>query len=132
MFPALSRVTPGISLRPLTRGPIPERKSKLPTRFACGNAPTGSGARELWNDSLTIRTSHETHKDYSFVSLVSVVRANCRDSRSREAFRRTQPRSLCFGLAIPRRRIRHQRMEQMLGSVTHVVHGAIERLFVRL
>src|ERR1700736_3903266 len=28
---------------------MPERKSKLPTRLACGNAPTGSGARELSN-----------------------------------------------------------------------------------
>src|SRR5205809_5290707 len=47
MLPVASSVTPGISLLPRTRGPMPERKSKLPTRFACGNAPTGSGARGL-------------------------------------------------------------------------------------
>src|SRR5207248_2891311 len=35
-----------------TRGPMPERKSKLPTRFACGNAPTGSGARVLSKEPL--------------------------------------------------------------------------------
>src|SRR6476661_10852103 len=52
MVPLGSSVTPGISLLPRTRGPIPERKSKLPTRLACGNAPTGSGARELSNVSL--------------------------------------------------------------------------------
>src|SRR6266699_5918145 len=47
MLPVASRVTPGISLLPRVRGPIPERNRKLPTRLACGNAPTGSGAREL-------------------------------------------------------------------------------------
>src|SRR6266849_7322719 len=52
MLPAASSVTPGISLLPRTRGPMPERNNKLPTRFACGNAPTGSGARELSNDLL--------------------------------------------------------------------------------
>src|SRR5438034_2183944 len=51
MLPAESSVTPGISLLPRTRGPMPERKRKLPTRLACGNAPTGSGARELSNVS---------------------------------------------------------------------------------
>src|SRR5438876_4387482 len=56
-LPLESRVTPGISLLPRVRGPIPERKSKLPTRFACGNAPTGSGARELSNVS-SISFSH--------------------------------------------------------------------------
>src|SRR6476659_3795971 len=55
MFPSASRVTPGISLLPRTRGPIPERKRKLPTRLACGNAPTGSGARELSNVSAMSR-----------------------------------------------------------------------------
>src|SRR5437899_10636878 len=54
ILPVESSVTPGISLLPRVRGPIPERNSKLPTRFACGNAPTGSGARELLNDSLII------------------------------------------------------------------------------
>src|SRR6185503_13141551 len=39
-----SRVTPGISLLPRTRGPIPERKRRLPTRLACGKAPSGAGA----------------------------------------------------------------------------------------
>ena len=29
-------------------------KSKLPTRFACGNAPTGSGARLLSKASVTL------------------------------------------------------------------------------
>src|SRR2546428_3462648 len=52
MLPAESSVTPGISLLPRTRGPMPERNRKLPTRFACGNAPTGSGARELSKDLL--------------------------------------------------------------------------------
>src|SRR5476651_260140 len=47
MLPVASSETPGISLLPRTRGPIPERNRKLPTRLACGNAPTGSGAREL-------------------------------------------------------------------------------------
>src|SRR6266480_794701 len=51
MWPSASRVTPGISLLPRTRGPIPERKIRLPTRLACGNAPTASGARELSNVS---------------------------------------------------------------------------------
>src|SRR6266404_210214 len=51
MLPAASSVTPGISLLPRTRGPIPERNRRLPTRLACGNAPTGSGARELSNVS---------------------------------------------------------------------------------
>src|SRR5204862_6841454 len=51
---AESSVTPGIFLLPRTRGPIPERNRRLLTRFACGNAPTGSGARELSNDLLII------------------------------------------------------------------------------
>src|SRR5713226_222070 len=55
MLPAESSVTPGISLLPRTRGPIPERKRKLPTRLACGNAPTGSGARELSKDLLMLK-----------------------------------------------------------------------------
>src|ERR1700730_16346213 len=54
MLPDGSSVTPGISLLPRTRGPIPERKRKLPTRLACGNAPTGSGARLLSNDLLML------------------------------------------------------------------------------
>src|ERR1700704_5425405 len=54
MLPAASSATPGISLLPRTRGPIPERKRKLPTRLACGNAPTGSGARLLSNDLLML------------------------------------------------------------------------------
>src|SRR5213592_4320459 len=52
MLPTESSDTPGISLLPRTRGPMPERKSKLPTRFACGNAPTGSGARVLSKELL--------------------------------------------------------------------------------
>src|SRR5438876_6180404 len=52
MLPDESSVTPGISLLPRTRGPMPEKNSKSPTRFACGNAPTGSGARELSIASL--------------------------------------------------------------------------------
>src|SRR5207302_8697105 len=55
MLPVESSVTPGISLLPRTRGPMPERKRRLPTRFACGNAPTGSGARELSKDWLIVR-----------------------------------------------------------------------------
>src|SRR5438045_2864771 len=55
MLPVESSVTPGISLLPRTRGPMPERKRRLPTRFAWGNAPTGSGARELSKDWLMIR-----------------------------------------------------------------------------
>src|SRR5881275_262331 len=47
MLPEESSVTPGISLLPRTRGPIPDRNKSSPTRFACGNAPTGSGARSL-------------------------------------------------------------------------------------
>src|SRR4051794_28338130 len=52
MSPAESSVTPGISLLPRFRGPIPDRNSRSPTRLACGNAPTGSGARglsKLWD-----------------------------------------------------------------------------------
>src|SRR5438045_7866852 len=52
MLPAESNVTPGISLLLRLRGPIPERNNRSPTRFACGNAPTGSGARELSKDLL--------------------------------------------------------------------------------
>src|SRR5215472_16331389 len=52
MLPAESSVTPGISLLPRTRGPIPDRNNNPPTRFACGNAPTGSGARSLLKVSL--------------------------------------------------------------------------------
>src|SRR6266581_634783 len=54
MLPAESSVTPGISLLPRTRGPIPERNNRFPMRFACGNAPTGSGARELLIASLIL------------------------------------------------------------------------------
>src|SRR5947208_10200961 len=54
MLPAESNVTPGISLLPRLRGPMPERNNKSPTRFACGKAPTGSGARELSNDLLIL------------------------------------------------------------------------------
>ena len=36
--------SPGIASVPGSRGPMPERKSKLPTRRACGYAPTGLGA----------------------------------------------------------------------------------------
>src|SRR5204862_6168220 len=52
MLPEESSVTPGMSLLPRTRGPIPERDNNSPTRFACGNAPTGSGARSLLKVSL--------------------------------------------------------------------------------
>jgi hypothetical protein len=52
MFRSASSVTPGISWLPRTRGPIPERNKKSPTLLACGNAPTGSAARELSNDLL--------------------------------------------------------------------------------
>src|SRR4029434_1091178 len=52
MLRSASSVTPGISLLPRTRGPIPERKRRSPTLLACGNAPTGSAARELSNDLL--------------------------------------------------------------------------------
>src|SRR5262249_30968352 len=48
MLPDESSLTPGIALLPRLRGPIPDRNNRFPTRFACGNAPTGSGARELW------------------------------------------------------------------------------------
>jgi hypothetical protein len=34
-------------LLPRTRGPMPDRNNNSPTRFAWGNAPTGSGARWL-------------------------------------------------------------------------------------
>src|SRR5713101_1596596 len=70
MLPAASSVTPGISLLSRTRGPIPERNKKLPTRFACGNAPTGSGARELSKDLLICQKSdvavlHQTSRNPS-------------------------------------------------------------------
>src|SRR6187401_3481050 len=54
MLRSASSVTPGISWLPRTRGPMPERNKRLPTRFAWGNAPTGSGARELSKDSLIL------------------------------------------------------------------------------
>src|SRR6266853_1204170 len=47
MLPEESSVTPGMSLLPRTRGPMPDRNNNSPTRFAWGNAPTGSGARSL-------------------------------------------------------------------------------------
>ena len=49
-----------------------------------------------------------------------------------EANRRSRPRFRSFNFAVARRRIRYQGMEQVFGGVTHVVHGTIERLFVRL
>jgi hypothetical protein len=55
-----------------------------------------------------------------------------RGLNSGEAFRRTEPRFLGFGFPIAGRRIRYQGMEEVLGSVTHIVHSAIERFFVRL
>src|SRR5260370_33615010 len=54
MLPTESSITPGISLLPRTRGPMPERNSRFPTRFAGGNAPTGSGARLLSKDLLIV------------------------------------------------------------------------------
>src|SRR5438876_12043362 len=60
MLPTESSVTPGISLLPRTRGPIPERKRKFPTRLACGHAPTGSGARLLSKVSLIFLTADYT------------------------------------------------------------------------
>src|ERR1700716_842669 len=62
MLPAGSSVTPGISLLPRVRGPIPDKNRKLPTRFACGNAPTGSGARELSKDSLMSQRMEERER----------------------------------------------------------------------
>src|SRR5205823_12988585 len=53
-LPVESNVTPGISLVLRLRGPIPDRNKNSPTRFACGNAPTGSGARKLSNDLLIL------------------------------------------------------------------------------
>src|SRR6516165_6796416 len=44
-LPWASRVTPGMSLLPFTRGPIPERKRRFPTRRAWGKDPTGAAAR---------------------------------------------------------------------------------------
>jgi len=52
MLPEESSVTPGISLLPRTRGPMPDKNNNSPTRFAWGNAPTGSGARSLLKVSL--------------------------------------------------------------------------------
>src|SRR5690606_17423365 len=40
----------GIALSTL-RGPTPDRKSRFPTRRACGYAPTGGAAREDLNES---------------------------------------------------------------------------------
>src|SRR5208283_3423658 len=44
-FPSSSKVTPGMLLLPRTRGPIPERKRRFPTRRAWGNWPTGAATR---------------------------------------------------------------------------------------
>ena len=49
-----------------------------------------------------------------------------------EANRRSRPRFRSFHFTISRRRVRYQGMKQVLGGVSHIVHGAIERLFVRL
>src|ERR1700754_3489107 len=54
---AESNVTPGISLLPRLRGPMPDRNNRFPTRLACGNAPTGSGARVLSNVLLIFSLS---------------------------------------------------------------------------
>src|SRR5437588_11940730 len=72
MLPVASSVTPGISLLPRTRGPMPERKSKLPTRLACGKAPTGSGARVLSKVSLIsskLPAGDRTHDEEWFAAI---------------------------------------------------------------
>ena len=47
-LPFLSNFNPGtaesVSSEPATLGPTPDKKSKLPTRRACGYNPTGFGA----------------------------------------------------------------------------------------
>src|SRR6266487_1127610 len=58
MLPTASSVTPGISLLPRIRGPMPERNRRSPTRLAWGNEPTGSGARELSKDLLMLKNSN--------------------------------------------------------------------------
>src|SRR5450432_1214246 len=71
-LPPASMETPGISLVPRARGPMPERKSRLPTRLTCGNAPTGSGARELSKDSLmapTLAARDRAHDEEWFCTL---------------------------------------------------------------
>ena len=46
-LPVASWVTPGMVAAPRSRGPIPDRNSRSPTRRACGYGPTGSAARSL-------------------------------------------------------------------------------------
>src|SRR5437879_972376 len=82
MLPALSSVTPGISLLPRTRGPMPERNNKLPTRFACGNAPTGSGARELSKDLLINQRSEVRSQIAPFTSNIKPRTSNIPSSSS--------------------------------------------------
>src|SRR5438874_10349851 len=113
MLPAESNVTPGISLLLRTRGPIPERNSRLPTRFACGNAPTGSGARELSKDWLMIRgrkteIGGQRYKSAARRSGVTILRDGNR--RRPETPRGSSPSFQRFNLAVARRSIRLQRI----------------------
>src|SRR5215813_86193 len=63
-LPWASRVTPGMSLLPFTRGPMPERKRRLPTRRAWGNAPTGAAARcEITRSDMGLIASLEIDAD---------------------------------------------------------------------
>src|SRR5271167_4315885 len=63
-FPSTSRVTPGISLLPRTRGPMPDRNRRFPTRRACGKLPTGSAARvEVTEEDIRFASPLELDAD---------------------------------------------------------------------
>src|SRR5277367_1427524 len=63
-LPSASKVTPGISLLPRTRGPMPERNRRFPTRRACGKLPTGSAARaEVTDEGIGFASPLELDAD---------------------------------------------------------------------
>ncbi|MEY2548934.1 MAG: hypothetical protein QOD64_1516 [Verrucomicrobiota bacterium] len=51
-------------------------------------------------------------------------------SRLSEPFRRSSPGLRRFRVAIARRRVRDERLKQMFGGMSDVVHGAIESFLV--
>src|SRR6476620_11413529 len=107
MLRSASSVTPGISLLPRTRGPIPERKRRSPTLLACGNAPTGSAARELSNDLLInekAKSNRVTHLEPLNNHQLQATAADCPPERAglantetdREGEEKTIPISIAF------------------------------------
>src|SRR5438067_1287290 len=116
-LPEASSVTPGISLLPRTRGPIPDRNKSSPTRLACGNAPTGSGARSLLKVSFIA---------YLLPDWMDSGNAHFRLAQKRNLVIRWFSRSHCRGILVRRAEACYGRQDFPEGGAVNVPNSKKE------